>query len=127
MSLMSAYVKICTGWLILLGIVGLLLTGFTGGGRSLAWMEIDAIASWIHLAIGLVGTAMLTNDASTRRFVAVVGPLFVAWALLGMFGDGALGDWMTADLQTTGMHLLLGIAGIASTWKPPMKARSPSP
>ena len=118
MSLASSYVKICTGWLILLGIVGLLLTGFTGPGRSLVWMEIDSVASWIHLIIGLVGTAMLTTSARARRFAMFIGPLLVAWGLLGLLTDGSPGDWATGDTQTVGMHLILGIAGVAAAWAP---------
>lgn len=122
MTLLSAYAKLCTGWFILLGLVGLLLTGFTGAGRSLFWMEIDSVASWIHLAIGLVGTAMLTSEGRTRRFVIVVAPLLVVWALLGIFSNGSLGDWATGDTQTVVMHLSFGIGGIAAVWAPLQRA-----
>jgi hypothetical protein len=76
----------------------------------------------MHLAIGLVGSAMVTTPARARRFTLALTPLLVAWALIGLLADGALGAWSTGDTETVVMHLAFGIAGgVAAAW--PMLAR----
>ena len=114
----SRFVRIAAAWFAILGIIGLLLVGFSGGPRALLWMEVDPVSSGIHLALGLVGVAMGTTPARARRFTMVIGPALVAWALLAVVTDGSLGDWATGDTQVVAMHLLIGLAGIAVVWSP---------
>ncbi|MDH3227556.1 MAG: DUF4383 domain-containing protein [Thermoleophilia bacterium] len=125
-DLPSHFARIASAWFVLLGLVGVLLVGFGGGPRALFWMEVDSTSSMLHLAIGLVGVAMSTTPARARRFTIVIGPALVIWALLALVTDGSLGEWASGDTQVVAMHLLIGLAGIAVIWVPPVtRIRAP--
>jgi hypothetical protein len=117
-DLPSRYVRIIAAWFMILGIMGLLLVGFSGDARSLFWMLIDPVSSGLHLAIGLVGVGMSTTPTRARAFAMVVSPLLIIWGLVGLATDGSLGDWASGDTQVAGMHLVIGLVGVAAASVP---------
>ena len=113
-DLASRFSRIASGWFTILGIVGLLLVGLTGAPRQLFWMEVDPVASLIHLALGLVGVAMAASPTSARIWAVSTGALLLVWGVLGFTTGGSAGDWATDDPQTVGMHLVIGLAGVVA-------------
>ena len=110
----TTYLKIASGWFLILGIMGLLLVGFGGSPREMFWMLVDPVSSVIHLAIGLVGTAMVVSPDRARRATALLAVGLIIWATVAALSGGSLGSWATDDIQVVLMHALLGVAAVVS-------------
>lgn len=66
-----------------------------------------------QLAIGLVGVWCTRTEAAARGFLMVAGLLLVCWAVTGMVRDGHPNDVVTGNAWLVGLHLAIGLSGIA--------------
>jgi hypothetical protein len=121
---------------LLLGIVGLLRTGFAHysnvTGVSLLGFTVNPNTNVIHLCVGLVGIPMATSPLWARRFLVLAGLLGVPWAIAGFALDGSLQDFFASNpalnlthLVTAAAALLLGLWPFRLTTSPSLPSRRP--
>ena len=110
------------GVAFILGLLGVLDTSLDGLGsdsaQTLFVFVVHPITGLLWLAIGLTGIAMGTAPHRSRRFLTVVGPALLLWALLALaVGDGPT-QALTRDPQVVALHLIGGIAAIVAVFAP---------
>lgn len=108
----TRYARIASGWFVMLGILGLLFTGF-GEPREVFWFYQAPLTSLIYIAIGLIGIPMATRPGNAARFALGLGVVLIVWALtaLALGGSPAV---FTDDRQVIAMQLVFGLTGVAS-------------
>jgi hypothetical protein len=108
----TRYAQIASGWFVMLGIIGLLFTGF-GEPRDVFRFYQAPLTSVIYIAIGLIGIPMATRPGTAARFSIGLGVVLILWALtaLALGGSPAV---FTNDRPVIAMQLVFGLAGLAS-------------
>ena len=108
----TRYAQIASGWFLMLGIMGLLFTGFSGEGREVFWFYQAPLTSMIYVAIGLIGIPMATRPGTAARFALILGVVLILWAIIALALGGSP-PFFTDDRQVTAMQLVFGVAGVA--------------
>jgi len=113
-----SYSRFVSGGLLILGIVGLLRTGFDHfsnvTGHTLLIYTVNPLTNVIHLIAGLVGIAMVAGGPLwARRYTLLVGGLGLPWAIAGYLLDGSLSDFFARNPELNTTHLLVSVGALA--------------
>lgn len=116
--ILLGYGRFVSGGFLLLGIVGLLRTGFDHfsnvTGHSLLIFTVNPQTNLIHTVAGLVGIAMVAGGALwARRYALLVGGLGVPWAIAGYAIDGTLSDFFARNPELNTTHLVVSAIALA--------------
>jgi hypothetical protein len=109
----TRYAQIASGWFLMLGLIGLLFTGFGGEPRDVFWFYQAPLTSVIYIAIGMVGIPMAVRPGTATGFSLGLGVVLILWALTAIALGGSPAVF-TNDRQVLAMQLLFGLAGVAS-------------
>jgi hypothetical protein len=112
----AATARTVSGVAVALGLLGVLNTGLdelgSDSAETLFVFLVHPLTAIAWLLIGLVGIPMATETERARRFLAVVGALLLAWALLAVAaGDGAT-QMLTRDRELIVLHLVGGAVSL---------------
>lgn len=114
--------RFVTGVLAFLGILAVLRTGGASlsgeTAESLFVFSVHPLTGYIWLFLALVGVGMCSRPAGAQRFLAVAGPLLVAWALVALAVGDAASRVFDRDGALVALHLLLGAAAIVAAIAP---------
>lgn len=103
--------RFVSGLLTLVGIVGLLKTGFSGftasDGVDFLGMTVNPLTNCIHLAAGLVGIAMATRLDKALRYLAVIGVAGMVFGLLEFVLGDSSSDIFGRDANMAVYELLV--------------------
>lgn len=106
------YATVVGALLVVLGLVGFFYTASFGGldhyAEALGALQVNAWLNLFYLAVGGIG--VLVAGVASRTYSLAVGVLFVALAIIG---------W-----GTVGLHLVLGLLGLAAVRGTPKAKRS---
>lgn len=106
-------------FLILIGIAGFFYSASFGAPgdveAALGALRVNAWLNLLHVAVGALGLLAVSIGAS-RRYALAVGALFTALAIWGFALDGgeAILGFLPADGGDDGLHLALGLLGLAA-------------
>jgi Domain of unknown function (DUF4383) len=98
---------------VLIGIVGFFITGFgdfaTSEGRTLILFDINPLHNIVHLVVGIAFLAASRVEATARTVSALVGAVYLAVGLLGLFiaGNDDL-NLLALNQADNVLHLLSG-------------------
>lgn len=107
--------QILSGLLVMLGVLGLLRGGVSGFGedaRNVLIFDLHPASSLVHLALGLVGVAMVTRADRARRYLVGVGALLVAWGLVSPLLADSPRELFVADAALIVLYLLAGAVAL---------------
>jgi hypothetical protein len=94
------------------GLISVLRIGTTGETKDVAGMLVHPVTAVLWLVIGLVGIGMSVAAVRARLFLIAGGALLTAWGLAGLLSGGA-SDFLTNDLETLALLLVLGVGSLA--------------
>jgi hypothetical protein len=98
---------------VLIGIVGFFITGFSdfagSEGRTLILFDINPLHNVVHLVVGIAFLAASRVEATARTISTLVGAVYLAVGLLGLFIAGSDDLNLLALNQADNvLHLLSG-------------------
>jgi Domain of unknown function (DUF4383) len=98
---------------VLIGIVGFFITGFSdfagSEGRTLILFDINPLHNVVHLVVGIAFLAASRVEATARTISTLVGAVYLAVGLLGLFIAGTDDLNLLALNQADNvLHLLSG-------------------
>jgi hypothetical protein len=119
--------QLVSGLLTIVGILGLLKTGFSGftdsEGVAFLGMTVSPLTNCIHLAAGLIGIAMATRLDKAMRYLLVIGCAGIVFALLEFVLGDSGSDIFGRDARMAIAELMVA-AGSLGVW---FWARSTAP
>ena len=108
------------GAYLIVGLLGIFLTGFDYfsniTGVPLFVFTVNPLTNIIHLAVGVVGTAMTTRSSDARRFLLLIGALGIPWAVSGYFLDGTTADYFARNPPLVNTHLATALVALVVAW-----------
>lgn len=111
-----------SGVLFSLGLLGVLNTGLDDMGgdsaQNLFVFLVHPVTALVWLVIGLVGIAMAVRPDRAQRFLAAVGALLVAWALLALALGDDVSQVLTRDRAVVALHLVCGLLALGAAVAP---------
>jgi uncharacterized protein DUF4383 len=128
--LVVGYARLLAGGYLLLGILGLLMTGWDHfsnvTGVSLLVFTVNPLTNLIHLLAGIVGTLMSVTPPWSRRYLLILGGLGVPFAVAGFLLDGSLSDFFATNTAMNVLHLsTAAVALLLALW--PARTAAPAP
>jgi hypothetical protein len=113
---LQVYGRVVGAGYLVLGIIGLLLAGFTpfapADGDTLLIFSINPFTTLIHLAVGLVVIPAAESERTLRPLALLAGVLMTVWAVLGYALDGSTADIFATNFETATLHLVTGLVGL---------------
>lgn len=130
-QLVLSFARFVSGALLVLGIVGLFLTGFdyysNVTGAPLLMYTVNPNTNVIHVVAGLVGIAMTGSARPARRYLLLVGGLGLPWAITGYVVEDTMSDFFGRNPALVHTHLAVSVGALALALWPHRPNRSPSP
>lgn len=115
------------GSLLILGLVGLFLTGFdyfsNVTGVALLMFTVNPLTNVIHIVTALLGMAVWSEPARARAFLALIGVLGLPWAIFGYLADGTMADIFGRNPELVTVHLVLSAAALCIAFWPARASR----
>jgi Domain of unknown function (DUF4383) len=108
--------------LVVLGIVGFFYSASLGGpgdvAAALGLLRVNGWLNLLHVAFGALG--LLAAGVASRRYALVAGGLFTVLAVWGfaLDADAAILGFLPASGGDDGLHLVLGLLGLAAAATP---------
>jgi hypothetical protein len=129
--LVLGYARLLSGGYLLLGILGLLMTGWDHfsnvTGVSLFVFTVNPLTNLIHLLAGIVGTLMSVTPPWSRRYLLILGGLGIPFAVAGFLLDGTLSDFFATNTAMNVLHLTTAaVALLLALWPARTPAAAPS-
>jgi hypothetical protein len=120
------YGRLVGGAYIVLGILGLLMTGLTpfapSTGETMVIFAVNPFTNVLHLALGLIVVPAVERPGLVQRVALAVGALTVIWAVLGFALDGSTADVFATSVETAVLHLVTGLVGLGLAIGVPRRA-----
>jgi Domain of unknown function (DUF4383) len=102
---------------VLVGLVGFALTGFgdfaASEGRTLILFDVNPLHNIVHLLVGGAWLAASRREDTARTVSVIIGAVYTAVAILGLFLVGNDGlNILALNQADNGLHLVSGLAGL---------------
>lgn len=114
--LAHSYARFVAGACLVVGIVGLFVTGFdyysNVTGVGLLAFTVNPNTNVIHIIVGLVGIALGTSATRSRVFLLLCGALGIPWAIYGYIVEDTMADYFGRNPTLVTTHLVLSVAAL---------------
>jgi hypothetical protein len=102
---------------VLIGLIGFALTGFgdfaASEGRTLILFDVNPLHNVVHLLVGGAWLASSKRVDTARTVSVIIGAVYTAVAILGLFLVGNDGlNILALNQADNGLHLVSGLAGL---------------